>query len=92
MSFRMEEFTELSSPTPTDKLATQINDKMQELGPDWVPVHLLGIETNDVRFSETPRTPRFLVLFITRNELAGEFGKLLSQFRSNSIAGVPKQQ
>lgn len=92
MSFRLEEFTEFTTmtPTPTDSLATQINDKIQELGSEWVPVHILGIETSKKEFDGLARAPRFLVLFVTRDELAGEFGKIISQFRSNSIAGVPQ--
>ena len=90
MSFRLEEFTEFREPTPTDSLATQINDKIQELGNDWVPVHILGIETSADEFDGLARAPRFLVLFVTRDELTGEFGKIISQLRSASIAGIPQ--
>lgn len=88
MSFRYEEFAEFVDPTPTDSIAQQFNDKIQELGEDWVPVSIQGLEI-PLQGGSPERAPRFLVLFATRNELTGGFGKIISQFRSASIAGDP---
>ena len=85
MSFRFEQFTEFAAPTPTDSIATQINDKIQELGDDWVPVHILGFETSSSEFAQS-RAMRYLILFITRDELTGDFGKLVAGFRSGTIS------
>ena len=96
MSFRYEEFSEFISdplsppfPPPTDSIAQQFNDKIQELGDDWVPVSIQGLEIPKDQGGSHIRTPTFLVLFATRNELTGDFGKIISQFRSVSIAGDP---
>ena len=95
MSFRFEQFEEYrlgqSSVTPSATIAEQINDKMQELGDDWVPVQVLGIETPFAEFSGADRSTQSLVFFITRDELAGEFGEIIAQFRSSFIGGKPTQ-
>lgn len=93
MSFRFEQFEEHgpgpSAGPPSESLAKQINDKMQELGDDWVPVQVLGVETPFSEFSESGRLTQSLVFFITRDELAGEFGEIIAQFRSSFIGGKP---
>ena len=89
MSFRFEEFSEFGGPTPTDSIAQQFNDKIAELGKDWVPVQIQGLEIPIAEGDSASRAPRFLVLFVTRDELTGEFGKIIAQFRSASIAGAP---
>ena len=89
MSFRFEEFSEFGGPTPTDSIAKQINDRMQELGDDWVPVQVLGIETPKEEFTTFARAARSLVFFITRDELAGESGEIIAQFQSSFIGGKP---